>query len=352
MASRVRSTGSAARAGNPATPLGPQATPTQSQTAAADAEACTQEASTAAHETIARMSAVVQSYPRCSAHLQGSCGVGGHFSVESGAADVIDGICQRYRGLLPRATWIQTCSVFAHLMLAQRSNSAPWLPCSIHGIYGPQNRSPRAPMPRSRTDTAADRDASSAADAPAGHPAAAAGPTLSRAWPESHDASSGSGSWAPRGGSGDEVRSPGAAAHMQRQGLRSGIAAVGVAGADHLRPPMDPRVRMNRSGSTSEVARRRQHGEQAAPTPADTRGPPVRAAEQGLGTANAQGGHGDGGGQGGGGSVPPHDAAMCPRCGVLSSVAEVLRKVLQEVVEVRTPPARRSPTTRRDCAAV
>lgn len=267
------------------------------------------------------MAAVVQAYPLCSANLQGSCGVGGHFSVASGAAEVINGICQRYRQLLPRAAWIDTCSVFAQLMLAQRSNSAPWLPCSIHGIYGPRNHSPRGPRGPARADTAADRDASSAADAPAGGPAAA------QREPGSHDASSGSGSWAPRGGSGDEVRSPAAGLRVRRQGLRSGAADV--------RQPVDPRLRMNRSGSTTEVRRSGAHAEEVARAPGHTSVAPVTPADQGG--VEARGGRGDGGWKAGGSSVPPHDVAMCPRCGVLSCVAEVLRKVLQEVVEVRMP---------------
>lgn len=84
------------------------------------------------------MSAVVQHYPLCSDDLQGSCDVGGRFRVASGAAAVVEGMCQRYRRLLPRAVWIEKCAVYGQLMLAQRSNRAPWLPCSIHGIYGTQ----------------------------------------------------------------------------------------------------------------------------------------------------------------------------------------------------------------------
>ena len=151
-------------------------------------------ASAAARETLARMAAVIHHYPSCSTSLHASCGVGGHFNVATGVPHIVHSMCQRYRLLLPRAVWIETCAAFARLMLQQRSNQAPTQPCSIHGVYGD-------------ADTCGGDGAARAEHAAHAQAAAMPPPRAPRAGGDSGEDTSSSGSCSQRSRAGVEVQS-------------------------------------------------------------------------------------------------------------------------------------------------
>eukprot|EP00892_Ulva_mutabilis_P001821 jgi/Ulvmu1/1163/UM107_0037.1 len=152
--------------------------------------------STATRDTLARMTAVVHHYPSCSDRLRGSCGVGGHFAVATGVAEIVRAMCQRYRELLPRSVWIETCAAFAQLMLQQRSNRATTLPCSIHGIYGDSGAADDAVgSPRARADAEEAMDDVAMAGADSGEDTSSSGSCSqrSRAGAEAQSAAGASG---------------------------------------------------------------------------------------------------------------------------------------------------------------